>query len=109
MSLHFQATTVTIAQGASTSGEIITDSGRTGSLQLPAAFNGGAFTFQGASKAGGNYVPILAAGATSAASLAASQGQGVDLPASVFNYGAIVLTAAATQSALRTIGVFIKS
>lgn len=109
MSREFEATSITVAQGASVSGEITAHKDKlTGSVQIPALVNGGTLTFQGASAAGGTYASILSAGGTSAASISASSSQGATLPADVFNYGALKITMAATQAQLVTIGLFFK-
>ncbi len=111
MSVTNSVQQVTIAQGASVSGTILTDSWHMGSIQVTAGLDGSTINYLGASASGGTFSTIYPSGSTAAAStsVANSGTSGMDLPASVFNYPAVQLKMSGTQTALRSVNVYLKS
>jgi hypothetical protein len=104
---HHQVETVTIANGAATSGAFRVGEYNKGSIQVPAAITGASYTLT-VSNDGVTYSGLRVAAGTAVAAVSWAADNMLPLPAEVFSFKWAKIVSASNEAAARSFSVLLK-
>jgi len=104
---HHQVETVTIANGAATSGAFRVGEFNKGSIQVPAAITGTSYTIH-VSNDGSTYAAVRAVGGTAIGAVNWAADNMLPIPAEVFSFKWAKIVSQASEAAARSFSVMLK-
>ncbi len=104
---HNYSTTATIANGATSSGEIDIRNAAGGSFQIPSSFTGASVSFTGSNESGGTFVAVHDS-SNVVISQTVTASKGYAFPAACMQFRFLKIVSASAEGAARTIQIALK-